>query len=50
VSADELLAHVSERLVRYKVPRAIELVREPLRDDAGKLRRSEMRATRLPPT
>jgi bile acid-coenzyme A ligase len=50
VSADELLAHVSARLVRYKVPRAIELVREPLRDDAGKLRRSEMRATRLPPT
>ena len=47
VSSDALLAHVSERLVRYKVPRTIELVREPLRDDAGKLRRSALRAARL---
>ena len=47
VSEGELLAHVAERLVRYKVPRSLELVREPLRDDAGKLRRSALRAERL---
>jgi bile acid-coenzyme A ligase len=47
VSVDSLVAHVSERLVRYKVPRTIELVREPLRDDAGKVRRSALRADRL---
>jgi bile acid-coenzyme A ligase len=34
--------------VRYKVPRSLELVREPLRDDAGKVRRSALRAARLP--
>jgi bile acid-coenzyme A ligase len=48
VAVDELLAHVSARLVRYKVPRSLEVVREPLRDDAGKLRRSALRAERLP--
>jgi bile acid-coenzyme A ligase len=50
VSEAELLAHVTARLVRYKVPRTIELVREPVRDDAGKLRRSALRAARLPAT
>jgi bile acid-coenzyme A ligase len=49
VSAADVLAHVTERLVRYKVPRAVEIVREPLRDDAGKLRRSALRAARLEP-
>jgi bile acid-coenzyme A ligase len=49
VSAADVLAHVTERLVRYKVPRAVEIVREPLRDDAGKLRRSALRAARLDP-
>ncbi|MDX6199867.1 MAG: bile acid-coenzyme ligase [Actinomycetota bacterium] len=48
VSTEALLAHVRERLVRYKVPRTIEIVREPLRDDAGKIRRSALRAARLP--
>jgi bile acid-coenzyme A ligase len=47
VTADALLAYVAARLVRYKVPRTIEVVREPLRDDAGKLRRSALRAERL---
>ncbi|MCA1721984.1 MAG: AMP-binding protein [Actinobacteria bacterium] len=47
VTEDALLAHVSERLVRYKVPRTVELVREPVRDDAGKVRRSALRAARL---
>jgi bile acid-coenzyme A ligase len=48
VSPDALLAHVAERLVRYKVPRDIEVVHELLRDDSGKLRRSALRAARLP--
>jgi bile acid-coenzyme A ligase len=48
VTEAELLAHVTERLVRYKVPRTVELTREPLRDDAGKVRRSALRAARLP--
>ena len=47
VTPDALLTHVSDRLVRYKVPRTIEVVHEPLRDDAGKLRRSALRAARL---
>jgi acyl-CoA synthetase (AMP-forming)/AMP-acid ligase II len=47
VSPDALLAHVAERLVRYKVPRDIEVVHELLRDDSGKLRRSALRAARL---
>lgn len=44
---DELLTFLGERLVRYKVPRSIEIVHEPLRDDAGKVRRSALRAQRL---
>jgi bile acid-coenzyme A ligase len=47
VSDDDLRAHVAERLARYKVPRTIERVDEPLRDDAGKLRRSALRAARV---
>jgi bile acid-coenzyme A ligase len=45
---DELRAFLGDRLVRYKVPRSFEFVGEPLRDDAGKLRRSALRAARLP--
>ena len=44
---DELLTFLGERLVRYKVPRSIEIVNEPLRNDAGKLRRSALRCERL---
>jgi bile acid-coenzyme A ligase len=43
VAERDLLAFLAERLVRYKIPRSIELVDEPLRDDAGKVRRSAMR-------
>jgi bile acid-coenzyme A ligase len=42
-----LRAHLGERLVRYKIPKTIELAHEPLRDDAGKLRRSALRAERI---
>ena len=34
---------VSERLADYKVPRTVEFVDTPLRDDAGKARRSAVR-------
>lgn len=42
-----LTAHLKERLVTYKLPKSIELVREPLRDDAGKTRRKALREARL---
>jgi bile acid-coenzyme A ligase len=44
---DDLHAHLAVRLVAYKRPRSIELVDEPLRDDAGKVRRSQLRAERV---
>jgi bile acid-coenzyme A ligase len=43
----ELHRHLSERLVAYKRPRSIEIVDEPLRDDAGKVRRSQLREERI---
>jgi bile acid-coenzyme A ligase len=42
-----LRAHVAERLVLYKVPASFERVSEPLRNDAGKMRRSALREERL---
>lgn len=42
----ELKEHLSKWLVGYKVPRSYEQVREPLRDDAGKVRRSALRDAR----
>jgi bile acid-coenzyme A ligase len=47
LAEEDLLAFVAERLVRYKVPRSVELVDQPLRDDAGKVRRSALRAARI---
>ena len=47
VEAEELLAFAAERLVVYKCPRTIEFVDTPLRDDAGKMRRSELRTARI---
>ena len=47
VTSEELTAHLAERLVTYKRPRSYEFVDEPLRDDAGKVRRSALRAARL---
>ncbi|MDX1736038.1 MAG: AMP-binding protein, partial [Halioglobus sp.] len=41
-----LRAHLAERLVSYKLPATVELVHYPLRDDAGKLRRSALRKAR----
>jgi bile acid-coenzyme A ligase len=47
IDVDELRNHLGDRLVRYKIPRTFEFTTEPLRDDAGKLRRSALRAERL---
>jgi bile acid-coenzyme A ligase len=47
VPEDELRRFLSERLVVYKLPKSIEYVDTPLRDDAGKVRRSALRAERL---
>lgn len=43
----DLERHLAERLVTYKRPRSIEWVNEPLRDDAGKVRRSQLRDERI---
>ena len=49
IDLDDLRAHLRERLVRYKIPRTFEFTDDALRDDAGKLRRSALRADRLKP-
>ena len=40
---DDVTAFVAQRLAEYKVPRSIEFVDTPLRDDAGKARRAAVR-------
>jgi bile acid-coenzyme A ligase len=47
VSDDDLLAHLRQRVAPYKLPRVIERATGPLRDDAGKVRRSALRAERM---
>ncbi len=49
IDIDELMAFLADRLVVYKLPRTFEFVDEPLRDDAGKVRRSALREARLHP-
>lgn len=46
VSAEEVLAFAAERLAKYKLPRSVEFVDQPLRDDAGKVRRTALRTER----
>jgi bile acid-coenzyme A ligase len=46
-SSDDLSRFVGERLVRYKIPRSFEFTDEPLRDEAGKVRRSRLLAERI---
>jgi len=48
LGAAELRAHLAERVVSYKIPRSFERVEQPLRDDAGKVRRSALRHDRVP--
>ena len=50
MSQADLLAFLAERLTRYKLPRTIEYVDRPLRDEAGKVRRADLRAERIPAT
>lgn len=47
VSEDELREHLAVHLAPSKLPRSFEFVTEPLRDDAGKVRRSALREARL---
>jgi bile acid-coenzyme A ligase len=47
VTADALDAHLAALLAPYKRPRAYELTQTPLRDEAGKVRRSALRAERV---
>jgi bile acid-coenzyme A ligase len=48
VAAAELDAFLGERVAKYKRPRTYEFVTTPLRGDDGKVRRSALRAERLP--
>jgi len=43
----QIRAAVAERLAPYKTPRSFERTDDYLRDDAGKVRRSALRAERL---
>jgi bile acid-coenzyme A ligase len=43
---DDLRSHLAERLAPHKVPRSYEFVDEPVRDDAGKVRRTALRDER----
>jgi bile acid-coenzyme A ligase len=47
VPVAELMHFVSERVALYKVPRSVEYTDQPMRDDAGKVRRSALRAERV---
>jgi bile acid-coenzyme A ligase len=44
---EDLQKHLAERLVVTKRPRSFELVDEPVRDDAGKVRRTALRDERI---
>ncbi|RZV47388.1 MAG: acid--CoA ligase [Acidimicrobiales bacterium] len=46
LDSPELTEFLAERLVTYKIPRTYEFVKEPLRDDAGKVRRTALVAER----
>ncbi len=48
LSANDLIAHCERLIARYKIPRSIEFVSSAVRDDAGKVRRSALRAERVP--
>jgi bile acid-coenzyme A ligase len=47
VSGGDLRAHLEERIAHYSVPRSFEFVDFPLRDEAGKVRRWELRDERI---
>jgi bile acid-coenzyme A ligase len=43
IDEDAVIAFVGARVASYKVPRTVEFVERPLRDDAGKARRTAVR-------
>lgn len=47
LDTNTLLTFLRTRLVTYKLPRSVEFLSEPLRDDAGKVRRKDLRAERI---
>lgn len=47
VDDDALVAHLRNRVAAYKLPRSFERVPTALRDEAGKVRRSALRAERI---
>lgn len=47
LSDDILRSYLAERLIRYKIPRSFEFVEGPLRDSAGKVRRTALRDARI---
>lgn len=49
IESDELLDFVASRLARFKLPKSVEFTPEPLRDEAGKVRRAALRQARLAP-
>ena len=46
ITADEMSEFLSDRLVRYKIPRSYDFTTDVVRDDAGKVRRSALRDER----
>jgi bile acid-coenzyme A ligase len=50
LTEEALLEFVGGRLARFKLPKSIEFTREPLRDEAGKVRRAALRQARLDQT
>jgi bile acid-coenzyme A ligase len=47
LTEEALREHLRDQLVTYKQPRSYEFVEENIRDDAGKVRRSQLRQERL---
>ncbi len=47
IEGDGLREHLEARIARYSIPRTFEYVGEPLRDEAGKVRRYKLRQERL---
>jgi acyl-CoA synthetase (AMP-forming)/AMP-acid ligase II len=39
----EIINYLAQKIVRYELRRSVEFIDAPLRDDAGKVRRSRMR-------
>ena len=47
ITTDEILLHLSKHLVQYKIPRTVEFTHTILRDEAGKVRRKDLREERI---